>query len=136
MRARLVATSLVALALAACTSSTAGDFTAVTDGATTALVSTQSGSGMEAQVRGRLVHTADGCVALDSEGGEVPVVWPRGTSLDGGAIVLPSGARLGVGDEVDGGGGYVSVSSLTGTVPEACSGLTVVVVSTIDPAGR
>lgn len=130
------ATLLAAVALTASSADSSDGVTVVTDAGTTALVATQSGAGMEAQILGHVALAEGGCVAIDGADNVLPAVWPRGTRLEDGELVLPSGARLEVGDEVDGGGGQVSVSAISGDVPEPCSGPTVVVISTIDPAGR
>lgn len=98
-------------------------------------MSTQSGSGMDAQVRGQVALTDGGCFAIDDGGGPIPVVWPGGTSLDGDELVLPSGARVAVGDEVEGSGGEVSTSDFAEPVPEACSSSAkVLLVHEIEPA--
>lgn len=78
--------------------------------------------GMDAQVGGTLA-AADGCVLLDHGSSRTPVVWPSGTSVAGTdplVIELPSGEELELGDQVSGGGGYLSAESLSIDVPDAC----------------
>lgn len=135
MTAGRASAAIVVLALAGCTPSSSGDFDAVTAEDVTALVSTQSGSGMDAQVRGQVALTDGGCFAIDDGSGPIPVVWPESTSIDGEGLALPSGARIAVGDEVVGGGGEVSTSDFAESVPEACSdSVKVLLVHQIEPA--
>lgn len=78
--------------------------------------------GMDAQVGGTLA-AADGCVLFEQGGSRFPVVWPSGTSVAGTdplVIELPSGERLDLGDQVLGGGGYLSAETLSIDVPDAC----------------
>ena len=78
--------------------------------------------GMEAQVVGVLA-AADGCVLLDQDGNRFPVVWPSGTSVAGTdplVIELPSGEQLQLGEQVSGGGGYLSPDRAGIDVPHAC----------------
>lgn len=74
------------------------------------LVNNDGRAGMDAQVRGTVALTGSGCVAVDAgDGAElVPVLWPRGTTLDAATVVLPGGDRLDIGDALDGGGGYTA----------------------------
>lgn len=74
------------------------------------LVNNDVRAGMDAQVRGTVALTGSGCVAVDAgDGAElVPVLWPRGTTLDAATVVLPGGDRLDIGDALDGGGGYTA----------------------------
>lgn len=71
--------------------------------------SASSDGGDDAEVRGRL-ELEDDClyVALDEIGERYPVVWPAGTTWDAEdhVVVGPSRARMPVGSEVHGGGGY------------------------------
>lgn len=78
--------------------------------------------GLHAQVVGALA-VADGCVLLDQDGNRFPVVWPSGTSVAGTdplIIELPSGEQLELGDQVSGGGGYLSQERAGIDVPNAC----------------
>lgn len=64
--------------------------------------------GEGAGINGRL-ELSDDCLQLPYGDGEhLAIVWPAGTSWDASVqeVVLPSGERVGVGDMVDGGGGY------------------------------
>lgn len=65
-----------------------------------------SGSGSEAGINGRIT-TAGSCLALDIGIQQpVPVVWPEGTELSDGALLLPSGRSVWLGDTIQGGGGF------------------------------
>lgn len=78
--------------------------------------------GMDAQVVGALT-SADGCVLLERDDTRFPVVWPSGTSVastDPLTIALPSGEELNLGDQVSGGGGYLSPDRANIAVPDAC----------------
>lgn len=78
--------------------------------------------GMDAQVAGALT-SADGCVLLERGDTRFPVVWPSGTSVAGTdplVIELPSGEELNLGDQVSGGGGYLSPDRASISVPDAC----------------
>lgn len=78
--------------------------------------------GMDALVSGALA-AADGCVLLEQGEGRYPVVWPSGTSVAGTdplVIELPSGDQVHLGDEVGGGGGYLSADRLGIDVPDEC----------------
>ena len=78
--------------------------------------------GMDALVVGALT-AADGCVLLEQDGSSYPVVWPSGTSVAGTdplVLELPSGDQLTLGDQVTGGGGYLSPDHVGIDVPDAC----------------
>ena len=64
--------------------------------------------GMDALLHGVVRRSGD-CLLLDPGGDATVVVWPRGTRWSAGdeAVVLPDGLRVGLGDEVEGGGGYL-----------------------------
>lgn len=80
--------------------------------------------GMEALVEGTLgLH--DGCVVLAWQDEDLwyPVVWPADTSMassDPFVIRLPSGVEVTVGDEVSGGGGYLSPADVEADLPDRC----------------
>lgn len=80
--------------------------------------------GMEALVEGTLgLH--DGCVVLAWQDEDLwyPVVWPAGTSIassDPFVIGLASGVEVAVGDEVSGGGGYLSPADIEVDIPDTC----------------
>ena len=67
--------------------------------------------GQEALVGGTLL-LREGCLVFEHgdgvEAGYLPIIWPGGTVWDEDTeeVVLPDGARVGIGDEVAGGGGY------------------------------
>lgn len=95
---------------------------------TTALVSTTSGQGSDAEVHGVLQTSSGNCLGLLTEGAEqpVPVIWPRGSTLteDGDGVDVPGVGVVRIGQTVLGAGG--EVSSPTGVryseVPEECLG--------------
>lgn len=68
-----------------------------------------SRDGEDAEVRGRLELDND-ClyVALDEVAERYPLVWPAGTvwDADSESVISPSGARMPVGSDVFGAGGY------------------------------
>lgn len=71
----------------------------------------------EALVAG-LVVLDGGCVRLQIEGvGTVVAVWPHGTRWEGGSIVLPDERVVGIGDHIEGGGGYYSAATLGQLMP-------------------
>jgi hypothetical protein len=78
--------------------------------------------GMMAIVRGTLTYRPErDCFFLIDEGGiERPVVWPYGTqpTADGPGVVLPDGQVATVGDQVEGGGGYLPGRGFD--IPDAC----------------
>lgn len=56
------------------------------------------------------VQRSGGCLVLErDDGGRTVVVWPPGTrwSADDSVVVLADGLRVGLGDEVEGSGGFV-----------------------------
>lgn len=69
----------------------------------------------DAEVRGTLQLDGD-ClhVVLAEIDERYPVVWPAGTSWDAEqeTVVSPSGARMAVGSDVSGGGGYHAVEDV------------------------
>lgn len=68
---------------------------------------------MEAMITGTLTLTESGCFALeDSDGTILPMLFPFGTrlSVDGETIHVPGLSPLRVGDDVEGGGGYLSLT--------------------------
>lgn len=78
--------------------------------------------GMDALVDGALA-AADGCVLLEAGESRYPVVWPSGTSIastDPLVIELPSGEQVHLGDQVQGGGGYLDPGRLGIDVPDEC----------------
>lgn len=78
--------------------------------------------GMAAEVTGAL-GAASGCVVLDQDGDQYPVVWPSGTEVadtDPLVIELPSAEQLQLGEQVRGGGGYLKADTLDIDVPAAC----------------
>ena len=78
--------------------------------------------GIDALVVGALT-VADGCVLLEQDGSRSPAVWPSGTSVAGTdplVLVLPSGERLALSDQVTGGGGYLSPDHVGIDVPDEC----------------
>lgn len=68
---------------------------------------------MAAEIIGRLELDGD-CLYVASAGNRYPVLWPYGTTWndDSSSVVLPGGTTIALGDEVDGGGGYLHVGSL------------------------
>lgn len=109
------------MVVGACGDSTGSDATGATE--TPALVGpvmryperSASEDGNDAEVRGRLELDGD-ClyIALDEIGDRFPVVWPAGTSWDAEeeTVIGPSTARMPVGSEVYGGGGYFGVDDV------------------------
>lgn len=78
--------------------------------------------GMDAVVAGALT-VADGCVLLEQGESQYPVVWPSGTSVAGTdplVIELPSGEQAQLGDEIEGGGGFLEAGRLEIDVPDEC----------------
>lgn len=102
----------VALVFAACGSDAGGDAAAdgTVDGPLLAW-SSGSGSGMDAIVLGVVELSPEGCLRL----GGMPVVWPAGTRWndDDGAIQLPNDVQVNIGDQVNGGGGYLDVQAIS-----------------------
>ena len=82
------------------------------------LVAPASDGGPAAQVAGEVV-VVGGCLALRSATGDFVVVWPAGTVRGSvpTSVVVPGVGELGVGDRVDGGGGYYASSSLLADYP-------------------
>jgi len=78
--------------------------------------------GDDAQVQGR-VSTGRDCVTMRSGTvtGTFLVVWPQGSRWDGAGrrVVLPDGAAVVDGSQVDGGGGYVPVGDVDRLGPDA-----------------
>jgi hypothetical protein len=121
----------IVLALGACGASSDSTTPSVLDGPVIRYPESSSNDdGMDAEVRGRL-ELDGGClfVVVDEIAERYPVVWPAGTSWDAKqeAVVAPSTARMPVGDEVDGGGGYLFVEDVerligseAATVAERC----------------
>lgn len=67
----------------------------------------------DALIRGAVQLSGSGqCATLESQGREYLVVWPRGTSWNGGdqKISVPDGGMVEAGDVVSGGGGDFSVT--------------------------
>ncbi|MEX2533493.1 MAG: hypothetical protein WD360_05975 [Nitriliruptoraceae bacterium] len=78
--------------------------------------------GMDALVIGTFV-TANGCLLLETNESKYPVVWPSGTTVVGTdplVIRLPSGQQVHLGDQLEGGGGYLKAEQLGIDVAEAC----------------
>lgn len=78
--------------------------------------------GMDALVVGTFA-TANGCVLLEAGETKYPVVWPSGTTVAGTdplVIKLPSGEHVRLGDQLEGGGGYLKAEQLGIDVPRAC----------------
>lgn len=71
--------------------------------------------GMEAQIRGVLQQEGD-CLYIEDDGsGErYPILWPAGTTWDGynTSVIPPGGKPIAVGAKVDGGGGFLNVSTI------------------------
>jgi hypothetical protein len=108
---RWVALAFVVTLATACGDSSGDTSTGVLDGPVMRYPESASNNeGEDAEVRGRLELDADDClyVALDDAGERYPVVWPAGTTWDAESesVISPSGARMPVGSEVYGGGGY------------------------------
>jgi len=58
-----------------------------------------SAPGPAAELKGTLGRDKAGCAILQAEGGDdYTLIFPEGTSLDGGTLVLPAGPRLTGGD--------------------------------------
>lgn len=75
---------------------------------------------MGAEVKGTVVYQ-NGCLRLELEGIQYPVVWPAGTRWqeDPPAVVLGGGVRAEPGTEVYGGGGYLSPAHIREAVGDA-----------------
>ena len=104
------------LAVAACGESSSSTESSAVDGPVMRYPeAASSDEGPDAEVRGRLELDGD-ClyVTLDEIGARYPVVWPAGTAWDAEeqAVVGPSMARMLVGSEVYGGGGYFYVEDV------------------------
>lgn len=117
------------VAVAACGEPSSSTDSSVVDGPVIRYAeATSGGDSSDAEVRGRLELDGD-ClyVALDEVGERYPIVWPAGTAWDAEeqAVVSPSTARMPVGSEVYGGGGYFfveDVKRLLGAEAEALAG--------------
>ena len=74
------------------------------------------GGALEAGIAGSLTMS-DGCLMV----GELPVVWPYGTTWDPKeqAVQLSDGQVVALGDRVRGGGGYLYLSDLRADFAEA-----------------
>ena len=123
-RRRLLAAGLACAAatlLVGCAAGSASEVTVLRADGLVALVDPSGDDGMDAQVVGVIALTGGGCLAIDdgSGAGAVPLIWPPGTTLDGDEVVLASGERLVVGDEVSGAGGEIPAAD-AGDLPGEC----------------
>ena len=60
-----------------------------------------AGSGPEVELQGKLDKDGAGCVILQAaDGNDYTLIFPEGTSIDAGTLVLPAGQRLAGGDPV------------------------------------
>lgn len=68
---------------------------------------------MTALITGALALDGD-CLYVASNGMRIPVLWPYGTRWDREAtsVVLADGRMISVGEQVDGGGGYIHVGNI------------------------
>lgn len=100
---------------------------------TTALVSTGSQGGSDAEVRGVIQVGAGGCLGLLSEGAAqpsegaaqpIPLIWPEGSKLTeaGDAVEVPDLGRVRIGQTISGGGGEVTnpSGSRYADIPDGC----------------
>lgn len=82
---------------------------------TTALVSTSTKAGSDAEVRGVIQVGPGGCLGLVSEGTThpTPLIWPKGSKLTqaGDAVDVPGLGVVRIGQTVHGGGGEVTSPS-------------------------
>ncbi len=80
--------------------------------------STQSDSGMDAQIAGTLIRTDSGCLALATDNDIYVLQFPFGTRLadDGESANVPELGIVRIGDPINGAGGYIDVRS----APEEC----------------
>ncbi|WP_454778459.1 hypothetical protein [Georgenia muralis] len=90
---------------------------------TTALISAEVDSVMDALLSGVVVRTNSGCLALEDPAGELPVLWPHGTtvSADGRSVEVPGFGRVTVGDMVWSGGGFTTGEQIAPPLPEECT---------------
>jgi len=81
-----------------------------------------NGDALDAPVFGTL-ELDEGClyVARTDIGKRYPIVWPYGTTWDATAevVVVPTGDRLAMGTDVDGGGGFFDVDAVDRIVDAA-----------------
>lgn len=117
---RLVVLGLVLMLASACGDASDATSSGVLDGPVMRYPESASNDGGEdAEVRGRL-ELEDEClyVALDEVDQRYPVVWPAGTTWDADSetVISPSGARMPVGSDVYGGGGYRYVDDVGRTL--------------------
>jgi hypothetical protein len=82
---------------------------------------------MTALIQGRIhIDGGNKCVVLGIGGEMFPVVWPRGTSMRNGSIVVPGGATIHDGQYARGGGGFLQLAlanqvlRASFTIPTAC----------------
>jgi hypothetical protein len=104
------------------------------DGPVLVSPASKTNDGMGAEVRGEVsLDTVTGCMRLEYEGAEYPVVWPHGTAWQPAksAVVLASGEVVPIGTPVHGGGGYLyrdNVERMAGSevadAATACAGPT------------
>lgn len=86
---------------------------------------------MEARIDGTLMRSADGCLGIDVAGDFTVVLFPYGAQLskDGMSVAVAEVGDLQFGDNIVGGGGYISSVD----VPEPCrGGAEIVVWQTVD----
>lgn len=93
---------------------------------TTALVSTSTQAGSDAEVRGVIQVGAGGCLGLLSEETThpIPLIWPEGSKLTeaGDAVDVPGLGTVRVGQTISGGGGEVTNPSGNryADIPDGC----------------
>ena len=101
------------------------------DGTAFLVAGPSNGNREAAIVRGTLTVIGGGCLGFDEPGGNstVVLVLPHGShpSDDGSAVEIADGPTVGIGDTVEGGGGYRDLAQEGGVVasgwpdsPEAC----------------
>lgn len=72
-----------------------------------------SGDGVEAHVTGTMTLVAACGSVLSAGGPSYPVIWPAGTTVGDGQIVLPDGEAVPPGVGVSGAGGYGDSSNFS-----------------------
>jgi hypothetical protein len=74
---------------------------------------------MTAEIRGTLA-LAGACLGIEGADGVDVVVWPHGTEATRDGLVFPDGSVAALGDDVEGGGGFVEDDPNNPRVPEDC----------------
>lgn len=61
---------------------------------------------MAARIEGTVTLSPSGCYQVEG----LPLVWPAGSVLSGQAVRLPDGRTVAPGDQISGGGGFLSAA--------------------------